>query len=116
MNIGNASLCLNVKDIQKACTFYLELGFELVEDHLVQGWAILKHRAFYLGLFQGHIKENLLNFRGGHIGELLKEFEVKRVAIEELEAVNPDGSGSFFIRDLDGNLIYFDTTIEELES
>lgn len=115
MNIGHASLCLNVQDIHAAFEFYTHLGFLVHEEHLHQGWAILVHRQFYLGLFQGHISENMMNFRGGHIAHLKEWLESEAIPIEKIELVNADGSGSFFIRDPDGNSIYFDTTPEELE-
>lgn len=115
MNLGHASLCLNVKDIQKAYEFYKSLGFKNYEIHLDQGWVILFYRDFYLGLFQGHIQENMINFRGGNIENLKKWLEKQEIQIEKVESINEDGSGSFFIRDPDGNLIYFDTSIEELE-
>jgi len=95
MNIGHASLCLNVRDIQQAFTFYTQLGFLVHEEHLKQGWAILHHRDFYLGLFQDHISENMINFRGGHIAKLKEWMENKGIAIEKVETIQQDGSGSF---------------------
>jgi|ADurb_Total_1013_FD_contig_101_122265_length_953_multi_2_in_0_out_0_2 catechol 2,3-dioxygenase-like lactoylglutathione lyase family enzyme len=116
MNIGHASLCLNVQDIQQTFDFYTKLGFSVHEKHLEQGWVILYHRHFYLGLFQGHITENMINFRGGHIASLKEWMDKVGITIEKVESIHENGSGSFFIRDPDGNSIYFDTTPEELET
>ena len=44
-----------------------------------------------------------------------KWLEEKNIKIESIESINEDGSGSFYIRDKDGNLIYMDTTLPELE-
>jgi len=115
MNIGGASLCLNVKNIKEAFDFYRLLGFEVEEEHLDENWAIISHRGFILGLFQGCIEENLINFRGANIPALKNWLEEKNIKIENIESINEDGTGSFYIRDKDGNLIYMDTTPGELE-
>jgi catechol 2,3-dioxygenase-like lactoylglutathione lyase family enzyme len=115
MNIGGASLCLNVKNVKESFDFYMLLGFKVEEEHLDQNWAIISHRGFVIGLFQECIEENLINFRGGNIPALKKWLEEKNIKIESIESINEDGTGSFYIRDKDGNLIYMDTTLPELE-
>jgi len=115
MNIGGASLCLNVKNIKEAFEFYRLLGFEVEEEHLEENWAIISHRGFVVGLFQGIIQENMINFRGANIPALKRWLEEKKIKIENIESINEDGTGSFYIRDKDENLIYMDTTLGELE-
>ncbi|MCH7471365.1 hypothetical protein IIA79_00225 [bacterium] len=68
--LGNFTYCLNVKDISVSVDFYRELGLTLCEEHRGKGWAVLGYdepSPFRLSLYQGHIKVNLLNFRGGDV-------------------------------------------------
>jgi len=115
MNIGYIELCLNVKDLQKSLDFYHKLGFEDVSVFLKEKWAILQYSENILGLFEGHIQENCLNFRGGNVKKLIEEFDHLGIPFESVPVLNDDGSGSAFLRDPDGNLLFFDTAPEELE-
>lgn len=115
MNIGHLELCLNVKDLQASLEFYHKLGYEDVGVYEKEKWAILQYRNNILGLYEGHIQENCLNFRGGNIKKLVEEFERKGIPFESVPVQNEDGSGSAFLRDPDGNLVFLDTAPEELE-
>jgi len=61
------------------------------------------------------MKESCLNFRGGNITKLIEEFDNLGIPFESVPVFNDDGSGSAFLRDPDGNLLFFDTAPEELE-
>ena len=115
MNLGRVELCLNVKDLTVSLEFYHKLGFVDLEIYPEEGWGILQYRDFVLGLYQGHIKENLLNFRGGNIYRLKDSIEKCGLQMEKWESVNEDGTGSIFMRDPDNNLLYLDTSPGELE-
>lgn len=65
MDLGEYHHCLNVKDLAQSIVFYLKLNFRIIGDHRVDNWAVLQHNNMVLCLFQGHIDNNLLNFRGG---------------------------------------------------
>lgn len=65
MDLGEHFPCLDVRDLEQSIAFYEKLGFELVEDHRSESWAVLQHNNMVLCLYQGHIDTNLINFRGG---------------------------------------------------
>jgi lactoylglutathione lyase len=115
MNIGHLEICLNVKDLRRSLDFYHKIGYEDVSVFLKDKWAILRYRENILGLYEGHIQENCLNFRGGNITKLIEEFDNLGIPFESVPVFNDDGSGSAFLRDPDGNLLFFDTAPEELE-
>ena len=43
MKLGNFSISLNVKDINKSKEFYEKLGFEVIGGDESQNWLILKN-------------------------------------------------------------------------
>lgn len=114
MNLGVVSYCLNVQDLGKSLDFYRSLGFEDYSIHVDNNYAILKYRNSYLGLFEGHISENMINFRGGNIPGIHRMISELGIPTT-INQLNSDGSGDFFVYDPDGNCLYFDTTPEELE-
>jgi hypothetical protein len=65
MDLGEYYPCLNVKNLTRSIEFYLKLDFRIIEDHRSENWAVLQHNNMALCLYQGHIDENLINFRGG---------------------------------------------------
>ncbi len=115
MNLGRVELCLHVKELTTSLEFYHKLGFIDQEVYPEEGWGILHYRDFVLGLYQGYIEENLLNFRGGNIYRLQNWLKKTGLPIEKTEAVNEDGIGSIYMRDPDNNLLYLDTSPGELE-
>jgi predicted lactoylglutathione lyase len=114
MNLGHIEYCLNVKNLEKSLAFYRSLGFEDEYIQMDRKYAILKYRNSILGLFQGHISENLINFRGGNVPEI-HQFMINLEIPTENKVLNEDGSGEFLIHDPDGNGVYFDTSPKELE-
>lgn len=108
-------MCLAVKDLSASLIFYHKLGYKDHCIHLEDKWAILTYRGGILGLYEGHIKENCFNFRGGNIEHLVKFLEDNNIEVESVPLLNKDGSGTAFLRDPDNNLIFFDTAKEELE-
>ena len=74
MNLGNFSISLSVKDINKSVDFYENLGFEVIDGgHTSKGfpdtdtmkWRILSHESVKIGLFQGMFEKNTLTFNPG---------------------------------------------------
>ena len=73
MDLGEHFPCLNVKDLERSIEFYQKLDFKLIDDHRSENWAVLQHNNMALCLYQGHIENNLINFRGGDIEAIHNE-------------------------------------------
>ena len=118
IELGNFSLCLNVKSISKSAQFYKTLGLKVIGGKQEQGWLILQHANCIIGLFEGHIQRNLLHFRGCDIFETEKKLMERgltpstRAHIEECEH-GGDGTPSMEFIDPDSNVIYFNTAPDE---
>ena len=115
MDLGEHYPCLNVQDLTRSIEFYQKLDFTIIEDHTSENWAVLQHNNMALCLFQGHIDENLINFRGGNIEAIHKEATSRGLKFTKPPSLEPDGSWSAEIRDPDGNVIYFNTFPDERE-
>jgi len=103
MDLGEFYPCLKVQDIEQSIRFYQKLGFRLIDDHRDENWAILQHTNMALSLYQGHIDENLINFRGGDIAAIVREAAAQGLAFSQPATQEADGSWSAEIRDPDGN-------------
>lgn len=115
MDLGEYYPCLNVKDLESSIQFYLKLGFEMIDDQREHNYAIMQHNNMALSLYQGHIKQNLINFRGGDIEEIVTEASQAGLEFDEEATKEEDGSWSAEITDPDGNVIYFNTFPDERE-
>ncbi len=109
LKLGRFEYCLNVADLSRSLGFYRKLGFEMIGGVLDEGWAIVRHGDCTLGLFQGHIATNLLNFRGGDVFAIAKELEARGLELSREPQIEDDGSAAAEIHDPDGNRIYFNT-------
>jgi catechol 2,3-dioxygenase-like lactoylglutathione lyase family enzyme len=107
--LGRFEYCLNVADVGKSLEFYEKLGFSQTGGNIEQGWAIVKHGNCILGLYQGHIPTNLLNFRSGDVFAVAEVLKSRGLAFETDAHQEEDGSDGAEILDPDGNLIYFNT-------
>ena len=81
----------------------------MVEDQRQENWAILKHNNLILSLYQGHIQQNLINFRGGDIEAIAREIAAQGIDFSIPATKHPDGSWSAEVCDPDGNKIFFNT-------
>jgi catechol 2,3-dioxygenase-like lactoylglutathione lyase family enzyme len=113
MDLGENFPCLNVQDLARSIEFYEKLDFRVIEDHTPENWAVLQHNNMVLCLYQGHIDENLINFRGGDIEAICKEAGARGLEFSKPAQLHPDGSWSAEIRDPDGNGIFFNTFPDE---
>lgn len=109
IKLGRFEFCLDVKDVRKSLGFYLKLGFKQTGGNLDEGWAIIKHGDCTLGLYQGHIGNNVLNFRGGDVFEIVNCLKEKGLTFEKDAHIESDKSAGAVIHDPDGNVIYFNT-------
>jgi catechol 2,3-dioxygenase-like lactoylglutathione lyase family enzyme len=109
-DLGRFELCLDVKSLPRSRKFYEDLGFRKVAGAPSDGWVILERDGVRIDLFQGHIKENTLNFRGGDVGRITEALKRRGRTPERVRVLTPDGAGNATIRDPDGNVIFFDTS------
>ena len=120
MKLGNFSVSLSVKDINKSKSFYENLGFQALGGDITQNWLIMKNASCIIGLFQGMFEKNMLTFNPGwnenaenldsftDIRILQKELKEKGIKLlSEADETN-DGPASFTIEDPDGNPILID--------
>ena len=68
-----------------------------------------------LCLYQGHIDDNLINFRGGDIEAIYENASKRGVKFTKPAHIEHDGSRSAETVDPDGNVIYFNTYKDERE-
>lgn len=121
MNLGNFSISLTVKDIQKSKTFYEKLGFKEFGGDIKQNWLILQNdKRVTIGLFQGMFEKNILTFNPGWnekaekveeftgVRELQKQLKEKGVEIQTEADEKSQGPASMIIVDPDGNPILID--------
>ena len=116
MDLGEYFPCLNVKDLAASMAFYKKLNFKVTGDHTDEGWAVLQHNNMVLCLYQGHIINNLINFRGGDIPSIVKEGTEAGLDFSRPAEQEADGSWGAEIIDPDGNVIYFNTFPDERET
>jgi catechol 2,3-dioxygenase-like lactoylglutathione lyase family enzyme len=114
-DLGGLDVCLKVKDIDASVNFYGQLGFRQTEGEQSKGWSVQERNGVRVGLFRDHIKENTLNFRGGDIGAIAKELEKRGLKPYDVRVLNDKGVGNAYVKDPDGNVIFFDSTPEELQ-
>lgn len=107
--LGRFELCLNVKDIHKSLEFYRKLGFSETQGDVDKGWAIIRHGNCILGLYQGHIGNNAMNFRGGEVFKIAEVLKSKGLTFEIDAHKEADESDGAVLKDPDGNVIYFNT-------
>lgn len=112
-DLGRVDMCLDVKSIKRSHAFYRKLGFTLIGGKMEQKWLILKRGEFRLGLFQGFIDRNVINFRGGHVGNIVEGLLERGLKPYRVRGLQPDGRGSALLDDPDGNQIFFDSSSHE---
>ena len=79
-----------------------------------EGWLTLQLKEFKLALYQGHIKETMLNFRGGDVFAIAEYLKAEGLEMEMDAKVESDSSAGATMRDPDGNMIYFNTHPDEV--
>jgi len=124
MSLGNFSVSLAVKDLQKSRQFYETLGFEVFHDQSAHNWMILKSPTAVIGLFQDMFEGNILTFNPGWDadGQPVTPFEDVRDIQKRLKAAGIEigqeadaastGPASFMVTDPDGNTIMLDQHVD----
>lgn len=113
IELGRFELCLNVSNVHRSIDFYTKLGFRLVSGDPGSGWAVMECNNLRLALYQGHIAQNMLNFRGGDVSTIAARLKEKGMQLKSDAMVEKDGSIGAIIEDPDGNVIYFNTHPDE---
>lgn len=115
MQLGRLDFCLRVASVEVSRTFYEKLGFHRVEGKDAEGWAVMVHGHSRLGLFEAKYMSNSLslNFRGGHIEEIVQELSENGIELLKAPVFKEKGAGSASLCDPDGNLIFLDSSTEE---
>ncbi len=109
MELGQFSVSLAVKNIQKSKAFYEALGFSCLEGcgSIADKWLILQNGTTVIGLFEGMFDNNILTFNPQDVRAI--EAELKANGLEMSVAVEGDsGPGHCVLSDPDGNQIMFD--------
>ncbi len=105
-----------MKDLRRSRDFYTKLGFRTIDGNADEGWLILSNGELRLGLNQGHIETNLLNFRGGDVHAVARALRRKGLRFERGPSGDPTKSVEATLLDPDGNVIYFNTFANEREA
>jgi catechol 2,3-dioxygenase-like lactoylglutathione lyase family enzyme len=113
VDLGRVDMCLSVRSIARSRTFYRKLGFREIGGRYEEKWLILKRGDFRLGLYQGHIGENVMNFRGGHVGRIVAGLQERGLKPYHVRGLQPNGRGSAMVDDPDGNILFFDSSSQE---
>jgi catechol 2,3-dioxygenase-like lactoylglutathione lyase family enzyme len=112
---GALDVCLKVKDIEASVKFYGKLGFRQAEGEPSKGWSVQERHGVRIGLFRDAIDKNILNFRGGNIAAIARDLEKQGLKPYKVRVLKSEGVGNVFVDDPDGNVIFFDSTPDELE-
>ena len=120
MPLGNFSVSLAVKDINKSKVFYEKLGFNVIGGKIEQNWLILQSELTTIGLFQGMFPRNVMTFNPGwdHKQKTPKGFmdvrdiqaRLEKIGMKFTSRADPASTGpaNFVLADPDGNPIFFD--------
>lgn len=123
MDLGNFSVSLAVKDLQKSRVFYEALGFSVIGGEEAHNFLILQGPTATIGLFQGMFEKNTLTFNPGwdregtavdgftDVREIQKDLKAR--GLELIEEADPSGTGPAHITlmDPDGNPVLIDQHI-----
>jgi len=116
MDLGQFELCLQVADLGRPLDFYTKLGFRQVAGSREDGVVVVRNGDCRIGLYQGHIAENLLNVRSGDIAEIARRVQTNGLAFEKPPFAGEDGGMSALLRVPDGNAAYLVSHPDESRS
>lgn len=112
-HLGRLEYCINTKDAKASCEFYQLLGLTVITDGLQDNFAVVGCKVphqFSVGLYQGHIGSNLLNFRGGDVFAIAERLAAAGLKLKLGPEKEADGSNGLWLDDPDGHSIYFNTS------
>ena len=117
LGLGCFQLCLLVSSLEASNKFYADLGFEVKEGGVEQGFIVLRREDCEIGLFDesADMGALVMNFRGGNTPAIARRLTELGLELEK-NRTNDDGSGSVITKDPDGNILFFDSTPAEVET
>jgi len=104
--LGHFELALKVADLSVSLAFYLKLGFIPIERNPKDGVVVVQNGVCRIALCQGHLTENLLNFRGGDISVIAEQLQETGVEFTKPPVTDAKGGTTALLHDPDGNAIY----------
>ena len=111
LSLGWCDWCLNVRDLATSRDFYGKLGFRVIGGNEDAGYLLMCNGDVRIGLYQGHISCNMMNFRGGDIRAIFNTLQQRGVQLDSAAVEEEsDGSLGILLKDPDGNVIYFNSS------
>jgi len=117
LELGQFSVSLTVKDLQKSQEFYEKLGFKRIaggkptDPAAQRGYAIMQNGSAVIGLFQGMFDANILTFNPLDVRAVKAAIEKQGLPLELQNMLGPltENSPAYgTLKDPDGNNILFD--------
>lgn len=117
MELGNFSVSLSVKDMEKSLVFYKKFGFNVIDgghqneeyaDSETEKWRILQNGSATIGLFQGMFDMNILTFNPQDLRPIQVSLKEHGVEFDYEADMTTDGPCSASLKDPDGNVILLD--------
>ena len=105
--LGRFELALKVADVNVSLAFYTKLGFHRVDGDPKDRIIVVQNGACRIALYQGHLAENFLTFRGGDVSTITGQLQAAGVDFTKPPFTNATGETSALLHDPDGNAIYF---------
>ena len=106
MDLGQFSISLAVKDLDRSRAFYQAFGFRVFGGD-GEHYAMMRNGDCVIGLFMGMFEDNILTFNPTDVRGI--QAELKSHGIEfESEAEDGEGPAHAVLRDPDGNVILID--------
>lgn len=127
LELGNFSVSLAVKDLNKSKEFYEKFGFKVIAGAPAGKFLILQNETATIGLFEGLFEKNILTFNPGwdRNSKTLKEFsdvrDIQKTLVERgLTLVTKadeasTGPASLLVIDPDGNPVLIDQHVAKPE-
>jgi catechol 2,3-dioxygenase-like lactoylglutathione lyase family enzyme len=117
LKLGNFSISLAVKDMEKSLDFYGKFGFEVIDgghineeyaDSATEKWRVLQNESATVGLFQGMFLSNILTFNPEDLRPIQASLKEQSVEFDYEADLATFGPCSALLKDPDGNLILLD--------
>lgn len=115
--MGQFSLSLAVKDIEKSLAFYEHFGFKVIDGgHQNEGfpdtetakWRILQTDSVVIGLFEGMFEQNIMTFNPKDVRAIQKVLKDGGIKLSKEADPSTTGPEHITLQDPDGNQIMFD--------
>lgn len=109
MELGQFSVSLTVKDIEKSHAFYSDLGFSAHKEcgGIAEKWLIMQRGEVVIGLFQDMFDANILTFNPSDVRGIQTQLKSKGHEFA-VETNGDSGPAHCILKDPDGNTIMFD--------